>query len=82
MSGVSFATCSSLRLWRAKFDEFSFPLPFPDLRHVSAELFFPRVSLPGFTPLFPVKSGILHSTQGFSSSCPLHTGWGFAQGLS
>lgn len=30
--------------------------------------FFPWVSLPSFTSLFPVNSGILHRIQGFSSS--------------
>lgn len=65
----------SLKLCRAKFDEFSFLLPFPDLSHVSAVLFFPCVSL-------PVKAEILHRIQGFSSSCALQTGWGLAQKLS
>lgn len=53
---------------RTKFDEFLFLLPFPDLSHESAVLFFPWVSLLSFTSLLPVKCGILHRTQGFSSS--------------
>lgn len=62
--------CCSLRLWRAKIDEFSFPVPFPDLGHVSAVLFFRCSSFPSFTSLFPVESGILHRSRGSAVAVP------------